>query len=170
MTRARTLKAIGLVAFACFAVGAAIVLLSRVGTQVLPQERYTIQADVRDAVALAAAADVRQSGVKIGRVAKIREHGQLIQLELDLDPKYAPVYRDATTLVRAKSIAEENYIELDPGTPAAGRIPEGGRLPVSRNLEATQNDDVFSIFDKARRDSVQTALDAAIRAGGSASG
>jgi len=158
MTVQRTLKAFGLLAFAGFAIGAAIVLLARVGTQVLPQDRYTIQADVSDAVALAGAADVRQAGVKIGRVSKIREHGRLIQLELALDPKYAPVYRDATTLVRAKSIAEENYLELDPGTPAAGRIPEGGRLPVRRNLEATQNDDVFSIFDRPRRAGLRRAL------------
>ena len=152
------MKGIGLILFFAFAVGAAIALLGRVGTQVLPEDRYTVQADVTDAIALAAAADVRQAGVKIGRVAAIREHGRLIQLELKLDPKYAPVYKNATTLVRAKSIAEENYLELDPGTPDAGKIPEGGRIPVRNNLEATQNDDVFSIFDEVRRTSVQRAL------------
>ena len=158
MTPERTRKAIGLLLFAAFGVGAVIILLSRVGTNVIPQDRYTIQADVTDAVALAAAADVRQAGVKIGRVKEIREHGQLIQLRLEIEPKHAPVYRNATTLVRAKSIAEENYVELDPGTPDAGRIPEGGRLPVSRNLEATQNDDVFSILDRTRRASLRRAL------------
>ena len=159
MTGVRLLRAIGLLAFAGFAVGATVVLLGRVGTTVLPKDTYTIQADVRDAVALAAAADVRQSGVKIGRVAEIREFGGIIQLKLEIEQRYAPVHRDATTLVRAKSIAEENYLELDPGSPDAGRLPEGGRLPVARNLEATQNDDVFSIFDKQRRGSVRRTLD-----------
>ncbi|HEX6391698.1 MAG TPA: MlaD family protein [Solirubrobacteraceae bacterium] len=152
------LKALGLILFFGFAIGAAGVLLSRVGTHVLPQDQYTIQADVPNAIALAGDADIRQAGVRIGRVSEIRQHGQLSQLRLDIDEKYGPVYRNATTLVRAKSIAEENYVELDPGTPNAGRIPEGGRLPVSRNLEATQNDDVFSIFDKMRRTSVRRTL------------
>jgi len=152
------LKAFGLVCFFGFAIGAAVYLLDRVGTHVIPQGSYSIQADVPNAVALAGDADVRQAGVRIGRVSGIREHGQLIQLRLDIDEKHAPVYRNATTLVRAKSIAEENYIELDPGTPNAGRVPEGGRITVARNLEATQNDDVFSIFDRMRRASVRRTL------------
>jgi virulence factor Mce-like protein len=157
--RSKTLqKSIGLLIFFGLAALAAILLLDRVGTTIIPKDRFTLQADVTDAVALAGAADVRQSGVKIGRVTDIREHGRLIQLKLELDPKFTPIYKDATTLVRAKSIAEENYIELNPGTPSAGEIEEFGRIPVSQNLESTQNDDVFSIFDKLRRTSVQRAL------------
>jgi phospholipid/cholesterol/gamma-HCH transport system substrate-binding protein len=152
-------KAVFLLCFFGFAIGAAVVLLARVGTHLLPESTYRIEADVPDAVALATAADVRQSGVRIGRVGEIRQVGQMIQLRLDIDSKYAPVYRNATTLVRAKSIAEENYVQLDPGTPAAGRLREGGRIPLSHNLEATQNDDVFSIVDRMRRQSLRHALD-----------
>lgn len=153
------LKGLGLLVFFGLALGAAVVLLGRVGTHLVPQDTYSVQADVPNAIALAGHADVRQAGVRIGRVSDIREHGQLIQLKLDIEQKHAPVYRDARTLVRAKSIAEENYVELDPGTPAAGRVPEGGRITVAQSLEATQNDDVFSIFDRARRSSVRRALD-----------
>jgi ABC-type transporter Mla subunit MlaD len=78
-------KAIGLLLFFGCALGAAVILLARVGTHVIPQSSYTIQADVPNAVALANHADVRRAGVRIGRVSAIREYGQLIQLRLDLE-------------------------------------------------------------------------------------
>ncbi len=153
------MRALGLLVFAITCLGAAVFLLSRVGTDVVPQgERYVVEADVRDAIALATAADVRQAGVKIGRVTDVREKGRVTALKLEIDPKYGPVYRNATVLVRAKSVAEENYVDLEPGDPKSGKVDSGGVLPSSRELEATQNDDVFSILDRDRRRNLQRAL------------
>ncbi|MBA2349325.1 MAG: MCE family protein [Solirubrobacterales bacterium] len=153
------LRSLGLLVFAITCLGAAVFLLSRVGTDVIPQgERYVVEADVRDAIALAVAADVRQAGVKIGRVTEVREKGRVTALKLQLDPEYGPVYRNATVQVRAKSVAEENYVDLEPGDPKSGKVMSGGVLPVSRELEATQNDDVFSILDEDRRRNLQRAL------------
>jgi phospholipid/cholesterol/gamma-HCH transport system substrate-binding protein len=151
-------KIVGLLFFAAFALGAAGILLSKVGTDVLPHDRYVVEADVPNAIALADAADVRQAGVRIGRVKDIKTVGNMVALRLEIDPKYGPFYQNATTLVRAKTIAEENYVEIDPGTPAAPKIPENGVIPISRNLEATQNDDVFSIFDRLRRENLRGVL------------
>ncbi len=154
------LRVLLLSVFAVTCLGAAGYLLARVGTNLLPTdgERYHVEADVRDAIALANAADVRQAGVKIGQVSALKEKGRITALKLDLERDKGPIYRDATVLVRAKSIAEENYVDLDPGTPGAGAIPEGGVLPVSREQEATQNDDVFSILDAPRRRNLQRAV------------
>ena len=41
-------------------------------------------------------------------------------------------------LVRAKSIAGENYVEVDPGTPNAGALPSGAVLSMGHAKEATQ--------------------------------
>jgi phospholipid/cholesterol/gamma-HCH transport system substrate-binding protein len=76
-------------------------------------------------------------------------------LELD---SHAPLYRDAQVFIRAKSVAGENYVELDPGTPAAGAVPTGGLLGVEHAQDATQIDQIFSIFDRARRRDLQRAL------------
>jgi phospholipid/cholesterol/gamma-HCH transport system substrate-binding protein len=76
-------------------------------------------------------------------------------LELD---SHAPLYRDAQVFIRAKSVAGENYVELDPGTPAAGAVPSGGLLGVEHAQDATQIDQIFSIFDRARRRDLQRAL------------
>jgi len=95
----------------------------------------------------------------MGEVSELRQVATGTLLELELDEDAGPIHRDATVLIRAKSIAEENYVELDPGRPSAGALPEGGTLPADRALEATQHDDVLSIFDAPRRRDLQRTLD-----------
>lgn len=158
MTRQRILRTLGLGVFVCAALGAALYLLSLVGTNVIPKDRYKIRAVVPTSVALAQYADVRQAGVNIGDVSKLEAKGEGTVLTLEIERKHTPVYRDATVLIRAKSIAEENYVELDPGTPEAGKLPENGLLSIEHAQEATQHDDVFSIFDEHRRRDLQRAL------------
>jgi phospholipid/cholesterol/gamma-HCH transport system substrate-binding protein len=154
----RVRRAIGLLLFVGFGLGVAVYLLARVGTNIVPtSSQYTFEADVRSAVSLANAADVREAGVEIGRVTAIKQAGAITALELSIDAKYGPVYKDATVLIRAKSIAGENYVQLDPGNPSSGRIASGGVLPVSQELQAVQDDDVFSIFSAPERDNLQRA-------------
>jgi phospholipid/cholesterol/gamma-HCH transport system substrate-binding protein len=159
MSAERTRRAIGLVLFVCFGIGVAIYLLGRVGTTLLPTtKQYMLEADVKSSIALASAADIREAGVRIGRVTGIKAAGSITALELSIDAKYGPVYRDGTVLIRAKSVAGENYVQLDPGDPRSGAIPTGGVLPVNRELQAVQDDDVFSIFDTPERRNLQRAL------------
>jgi phospholipid/cholesterol/gamma-HCH transport system substrate-binding protein len=129
------------------------------GTHILPSEKpYSVQAVVPTAVSLAKAGDVREAGVNVGRVKKIADRGNATIMQLDLEKKYAPVYNDATVLLRAKSVAGENYVEIDPGTPKAGALPSGGVLSVKHAEEATQIDQLFSVFNQARRRDLQRAL------------
>lgn len=157
MQRAR--RAAGLVLFVALGLGVAVYLLGRVGTTLLPQgKQIRFEADVESAIALADAADVREAGVFIGRVSGIKRAGTITALELSIDAKYGPVYRNATVLIRAKSVAGENYVQLDPGTPNAGRLPQGAVLPASQELQAVQDDDVFSIFNAPERRALERGL------------
>jgi len=159
VSTAQRVRAVQLLLFllGCFAISS--YFFSLAGTRLLPgSERYRVQAVVPDAVSLAQAADVREAGVNVGKVKKIGDRGDATVLVLDLDDKYAPVFRDARVLVRAKSVAGENYVEIDPGTPQAGALPSGGVLTINHADEATQIDELFSVFDDARRRDLQRAL------------
>jgi phospholipid/cholesterol/gamma-HCH transport system substrate-binding protein len=159
LRRQRARRAAGLVLFVAFGLGVAVYLLGRVGTTLLPQSKqFRFEADVQSAIALASAADIREAGVFIGRVTGIKRAGTITALELSIDAKYGPVYRDATVQIRAKSVAGENYVQLDPGTPRAGRLPQAGVLPVSQERQAVQDDDVFSIFGAAQRRALESGL------------
>lgn len=159
MTRQRARRGIGLVMFLGFGVGVAIYLLGRVGSPVLPAgPQIKFEADVQSAIALATAADVREAGVAIGRVTGIKQAGTITALQLSIKRQYGPVYRNATVLIRAKSIAGENYVQLDPGTPSAGVLRSGGVLPLSHELQAVQDDDVFSLLSAPERLGLQKGL------------
>ncbi|HET9073643.1 MAG TPA: MlaD family protein, partial [Solirubrobacteraceae bacterium] len=140
MTAQRWWRAARLVLFIGFAVGVVVYLLGRVGTSVIPSSgsTYHVEADVPSSFEMAQAADVREAGVLVGRVAAVRRAGTVTALELAIDPQYAPIYRNATVLIRAKSIADEKYVQLDPGTPQAGRLADGSVLSVSHALQAVQ--------------------------------
>ncbi len=159
MNQERWLRALGLILFVGFGLGVAVYLLGNVGTTVLPSgAKYNFEADVVSSDQLANAADVREAGVEIGRVTAIKRAGTITALELSIDKKYGPVYHDATVLIRAKSVAGENYVQLDPGNPKTGAVANGGVLPISQESPALQDDDVFSIFEAKERDSLQQAL------------
>lgn len=142
---------------ACF--GVFLVLFGLAGGHLIPgQKGYRVEAVVPDALGLSKNADVREAGVQIGKVTASRNVGNTTALMLDVDRDHAPVYRDATVLVRTKSVAGENYVELDPGRPQAGDVPDGGRLPIDRALQATQLDEVLSVLDPDRRRQLKHAL------------
>jgi phospholipid/cholesterol/gamma-HCH transport system substrate-binding protein len=153
-------KMIALAAFvlACVAIFGWFLTLS--GTKIVPGASYPLKVAVPSAVALAQHADVRQAGIKIGTVDGISIRGAHAVLALSLDRRYVPVYRDARVLVRGKTLQGENYVDIEPGTPAAGAIADGGSLPLSGAPESTQLDQIFATFDSRRRHDLQRILNA----------
>jgi phospholipid/cholesterol/gamma-HCH transport system substrate-binding protein len=120
---------------------------------------YGVQAVVPTAVQLAENADVREAGIKVGRVARIANRGDTAVLALELGSEHAPIYRDAHVRVRTKTLVGENYVDIDPGTPQAGRIPDGGLLPIGQALDSTQIDQILSALDAPTRRRLQRLLD-----------
>ena len=47
-------------------------------------------------------------------------------MTMDIDKRYAPIYRNATVLLRPRTPLKDMYLALDPGTRSAGAIPNGG--------------------------------------------
>ncbi len=163
-------RAIGLIAFLAVCAATFAVLWQFAGGDVNPlSNRYHVKVVVPDAVALASSADVRHAGVRVGEVDGIAVRGDQAVLRLALDDDHAPVFRDARVLVRAKTLSGENYVALQPGTPQAGRIPSGGRLPDAAGQRSVQLDEILSTLDSTRRRSLQqvlSRLDRGTRGGG----
>ena len=45
---------------------------------------------------------------------------------MQIQDKYKPIYKDATILLRPKTGLKDMILSLDPGTPQAGELKEGG--------------------------------------------
>jgi phospholipid/cholesterol/gamma-HCH transport system substrate-binding protein len=121
--------------------------------------RYEVQAVVPSAVALSAHADVRHAGVKVGQVQRIATRVDNAVLLLELQSASTPVHRDATVLVRTKTLSGENYVDLDPGSARTAAVPSGGILPLGNAGQAVQLDEVLSTFDRRTRRNFQRVLD-----------
>ena len=71
---------------------------------------------------------IRVAGVKVGTVSGIDLDGKRARVTLSL-PKEFPVYKDAFASLSSIGILGEKYIELDPGHPEAGRLPQDMGIP-----------------------------------------
>ncbi|SEH12158.1 MlaD family protein [Thermoleophilum album] len=95
---------------------------------------------------------VNIAGVPVGEIGRVRvEHGRAI-VELKIRRKYAPVWRDASILLRPKTGLKDMYLSLDPGTPASGRLPQGARIPIRNTLPDVNLDEILAELDADARD------------------
>ena len=109
---------------------------------------------------------VTVAGVQVGEVGDVElEDGKAI-VTLDLEPgEVGPVYRNATVLLRPRTLAQDQSLALDPGSPQRG-LPDHGRLADGDRLgsEATQvnvnTDEVFATLDADTRHALKLLLGA----------
>src|SRR5216117_4519735 len=96
----------------------------------LKPKGYRFQASFGEATQLAKEADVRISGVSVGKVKDIKTDKQTGRSDatIELESKYAPVPKDSRAILRQKTLLGETYVELTPGTKGVPKIPENGTL------------------------------------------
>jgi len=150
------LKLAGAVLFvvACLAIFATLLSMSGVHFS----DGYTVTARFPVALQLVPNSDVRASGVKVGRVAAITNHGAQSEVKMALDEKVLPIYRDARVQLRMKTLVGETYIDLAPGSSAAGELKSGALLPVTHAAESVRLDDILSALGPKTRQRIRTNI------------
>lgn len=107
---------------------------------------------------------VNVAGVKVGEVGEVNlENGRAV-VSMQIKEEYAPIYKDATILLRPKTGLKDMILALDPGTAKAGKLDEGGRVTVANTLPDVNADEVLSALDADTR----AYLEILINAGGTA--
>jgi phospholipid/cholesterol/gamma-HCH transport system substrate-binding protein len=145
--------AMAVFAMSCF--GLLIFLwLSFGGPIPLKPQHYRLTVDVPEASNLANEADVRMSGITIGKVkSKELDKGAVAtKITLDIKPKYAPLPKDTKFILRQKTLLGETYAELTPGDPHKGYLKDGGQIPRASVEPTVELDEIFSAFDKPTRE------------------
>ncbi|WP_027006072.1 MlaD family protein [Conexibacter woesei] len=135
-------------------------------------EGYRVVVALPEADGLAVQADVRISGVAVGHVIAVRPAaGDRKDAVLELDARYAPLRGDVRAMIRRKSLAGEEFLELTPGTARAAAVRDGGRLASANVAPSVEIDEVLRTFDPATRralsDWIQTQATALGGTGGS---
>jgi virulence factor Mce-like protein len=124
------------------------------GSVPLKPKGYQFHAYFPEAPQLAQQADVRISGVPVGKVAKL-ELGpdDTTDATIQIDERYAPIPKDTRAILRQKTLLGETYVELTPGDKAGGTLPEGGTLAETNVQRTVELDEIFrSLDEKTRRD------------------
>jgi phospholipid/cholesterol/gamma-HCH transport system substrate-binding protein len=121
---------------------------------VIGQDFYEIEAEMATAQAVTPGQGqtVNIAGVAVGEIASVRLEGGRAVIGMKIQPRYARVYRDATVLLRPKTGLKDMVAELTPGTARAGRLAEGGRIPVSQTLPDVNLDEILAALDADTRD------------------
>jgi phospholipid/cholesterol/gamma-HCH transport system substrate-binding protein len=146
----RETAAITLFVVSCFAV-LLYLWITFGGSSPLKPVGYEVKADFPEATLLAQTADVRISGVPVGRVIKLQREGNRTRVTMQIKSKYAPIPKDTRAMLRLKTLFGETYVELTPGLRSSGEMPDGGLLPNTQVAHSVELDEVLKTFDPKTR-------------------
>jgi virulence factor Mce-like protein len=146
-----TLSCFGLLLFLWLAFG---------GSTPLKPAGYRFTTSFGEATQLAVEADVRISGVPVGKVKTIAvdQGSGRSDVEIELQRDYAPLPRNSRATLRQKTLLGETYVELTPGSRSRGTVREGGTLPAGQVSETVEFDEVLRAFDPQTRAALQSWL------------
>jgi virulence factor Mce-like protein len=116
---------------------------------------YTASVRFPDGTGLVKNADVRISGVTVGRVVRVTPVGAATDAELEIEPRFAPLPADTRTLLRSKSLLGERFVALSPGTASGPKIAEGGHLDSALVSATPTVGDVLDALDPPTRKAIR---------------
>ncbi len=127
---------------------------------VLGRSYYTLKADFQTAQAVTPGQGqaVTIAGAKIGEIASVNLHEGVATVTMKITPKYARIYRNATLLLRPKTQLQDITVEVNPGTPAAGKLKSGESIPMSQTAPNVNFDEFLAGLDADTRTYLQELL------------
>ena len=135
------------------------------GVPVLGKDYVHVEAELETAQAVTPGQGqtVNIAGVEVGQISDVKLRDGKAVIGMDVERKYTPIYNDATILLRPKTGLKDMGAEMDPGTKAAGELPDGWPIPASQTLPDVNLDEILSSLDGDTRDYLRVLLgDAAI--------
>jgi virulence factor Mce-like protein len=122
----------------------------------LNAEGYRVTAVFQEAPLLVTEADVRISGLNVGKVKKTsRSPDGGVVVEMEIEKKYAPLRSNARAVLRPKSLLGQTYVELAPGTTDAPPLKEGQTLAAENVQESVEIDELLTLFEEDTRTDIQ---------------
>jgi virulence factor Mce-like protein len=128
------------------------------GPTPLSPEGYRLAFYSTETTGLADQADVRISGVDVGKVVGIEREDSRTRVVVEIDSEFSPRPADTRATLRLKTLLGENYVELTPGSGAADPLPEGAELPASQVATTVQLDEILRAFDGRTRSALRRAF------------
>jgi phospholipid/cholesterol/gamma-HCH transport system substrate-binding protein len=148
------------------AIGVSAYILEHQPSFVFGQSYYTVRAPFATAAAVTAGQGqaVTIAGVQVGQVGGVSLHDGQAVVTMNIYKQYAPIYRNATVLLRPRTPLKDMYLELDPGTRGAGRVPNGATLSAASTQPDVDLSEILSSLDSDTRNYLVLLLSAGAQA------
>jgi phospholipid/cholesterol/gamma-HCH transport system substrate-binding protein len=127
---------------------------------VLGRNYFTLKAEFQTAQAVTPGQGqaVTIAGAKIGEIDSVDLHEGIATVTMKVTPKYAHIYRNATMLLRPKTQLQDITVEVNPGTPSAGKLKSGQVIPLSQTAPNVDFDEFLAGLDADTRAYLQELL------------
>jgi ABC-type transporter Mla subunit MlaD len=141
------------------AVGLAFVLTGQARPDTAGQTYYIV---FDNAFGLTEGGDLRVGGVAAGQTTRFSVTDELparavVEAQVQ-DPGFVALNKDATCAVRQQSLIGEYYVDCQPGSPKAGRIPNAGTIPVEQTQSTIAIDLVQNIMRRPYKERFRLIL------------
>src|SRR4051794_12533945 len=104
--------------------------------------------------------EVRIAGVVVGKVEGVQLEHNTPMLNVRIQGRYKPLYRDARLRLRPKTPLEDVYLNVEErGTPGGGKVPDNGVLAAERTDTPVYIGRVLDVFNADRRVREKQAID-----------
>jgi phospholipid/cholesterol/gamma-HCH transport system substrate-binding protein len=141
------------------AVGIATVVLAVVGiylaaTKSLPWggPDYEITAAFENSASIRSSSPVRIAGVNVGEVTSVTREGRIAKVTFSVEDEGRPIHVDAGAKIRPRIFLEGNFfIDLQPGSPSAPELEDGGTIPLTHTATAVQLDEILTALQSPAR-------------------
>lgn len=123
------------------------------------QHEYSFSAVTDKAVGMRASSKhpVTIAGIKVGTVESLdTQRGGTALVNMRIERGH-PIYKNAHVEIRTRSPINDIYVALDPGTPSAGELPDGGTIPLTQTSRLVMPSEILNKLDP-RTQSAITAL------------
>jgi phospholipid/cholesterol/gamma-HCH transport system substrate-binding protein len=122
---------------------------------------YEVKAVIANAANIQPRSPVRIAGVNVGEVKDVQRHDDSTtsEITMTIQPTGLPIYKDAEMKVRPRIFLEGNFfVDIQPGTPGAGKVPDGGTIPITQTASPVQLDQVLTSLQADTRKQLQVLV------------
>jgi phospholipid/cholesterol/gamma-HCH transport system substrate-binding protein len=124
---------------------------------VIGKDFYVIKAELETAQAVTPGQGqtANIAGVEVGEISKVELKDGKAIITLRIEPEHSRIFKNASALLRPKTGLKDMVVAIDPGTPDAGRLGEGGTIPISETAPDVNLDEILAQLDTDTRDYLQ---------------
>jgi len=98
---------------------------------------------------------VTVAGVNVGEITDTSLSGGQAVIHMELKPSQLPdphrLYRNASAVLFPNTPLKDMEVDINPGTPDAGLLPQGGTIPVGQTTVPTDSDELLDSLDADTR-------------------